>query len=74
MMKQSSSAHVNWQTSSSEAAGNANGSSATKTASRPGASSSQVNKSNGGDSRKVITAQKKTQVAIGRPGFNLGRS
>ncbi|KAE9325965.1 hypothetical protein PF008_g16756 [Phytophthora fragariae] len=79
LMKQSSSAHVNWQTSSAETAGNeasknAKGSSATKTASRPGASSSQVNKSNGGDSRKVITAQKKTQVAIGRPGFSLGRS
>lgn len=79
LMKQSSSANVNWQTSNSEAASNdasknADGSSSANAASRPGASSVQANKSNRGDTRKVITAQKKTQVAIGRPGFSLGRS
>ncbi|KAJ8558876.1 hypothetical protein ON010_g8572 [Phytophthora cinnamomi] len=79
LMKQSSSAHVNWQTSTSEAAGseaskNADRSSAVNSASRSGASSSQAIKTGRGDTRKVITAQKKTQVAIGRPGFSLGRS
>ncbi|KUF93156.1 hypothetical protein AM588_10003999 [Phytophthora nicotianae] len=78
LMKQSSSAHVNWQTpsvdaASSEATKAGGGSVAADSTSgaRGGASSSQAKKS---DSRKVIKAQKKTQVAIGRPGFSLGRS
>lgn len=82
LMKQSSSAHVNWQALSSEAAGgeavkNIDGSSAVDSASsgsRAATSSLQATKSGQGDTRKVIKAQKKTQVAIGRPGFSLGRS
>ncbi|GMF15057.1 unnamed protein product [Phytophthora lilii] len=84
LLKQSSSAHVNWQTPSSEAAGgeatkSASSSSAAiaaDTSSRAGGSSFQSNRSGSrrGDNRKVIKAQKKTQVAIGRPGFSLGRS
>ncbi|KAG7379704.1 hypothetical protein PHYPSEUDO_008270 [Phytophthora pseudosyringae] len=83
LMKQSSSAHVNWQIPSVDAAGNeaaksGGGSSAIDSASsgpaRAGAPGSQTKKGGRGDSRKVIKAQKKTQVAIGRPGFSLGRS
>ncbi|KAF4315196.1 hypothetical protein BBO99_00009548 [Phytophthora kernoviae] len=84
LMKQSSSAHVHWQTASSDmisseaasgktvdgsSVANSSGNSA-----RAATASSQARKPGRGDSRKVITAQKKTQVAIGRPGFSLGRS
>jgi tRNA pseudouridine13 synthase len=77
LMKQSSSAHVNWQTPSSEAAGSEAAKAAddsTTGGSKAAASSSSAKKSGRGDARKVIKAQKKTQVAIGRPGFSLGRS
>ncbi|CAH0514847.1 unnamed protein product [Peronospora belbahrii] len=75
LMKQSSSVRVNWQTSSSEAAsGEAakviNGSCAADSVFSNNKSSHVTR----GDPRKVIKAQKKTQVAIGRPGFSLGRS
>ncbi|KAL4086223.1 hypothetical protein PRIC1_014354 [Phytophthora ramorum] len=82
LMKQSSSAHVNWQTPNSEVpSGEAvkvgDGSNVGDYASRSsrgGISSSQATKSGRNDSRMIIKAQKKTQVAIGRPGFSLGKS
>ncbi|EEY58373.1 pseudouridylate synthase, putative [Phytophthora infestans T30-4] len=75
LMKQSSSAHVNWQTPNvdapgSEAAKSGSGSTAADSAS----SGSRAGQAKKADTRKVIKAQKKTQVAIGRPGFSLGRS
>ncbi|CAI5718657.1 unnamed protein product [Peronospora destructor] len=82
LMKQSSSAQVNLQTPSSEAGNDdvakiINGSSVVYSASRGSRAaiiSPQVTKSGRGDTRKVIKTEKKTQVAIGRPGFSLGRS
>ncbi|OWZ15132.1 Pseudouridylate synthase [Phytophthora megakarya] len=70
LMKQSSSTNVNWQIPSSETGAEAskNGDFSSG-GSRVGASNLRQ-----GGSRKVIKAQKKTQVAIGRPGFSLGRS
>ncbi|KAF4130303.1 tRNA pseudouridine synthase D (TruD), partial [Phytophthora infestans] len=72
LMKQSSSAHVNWQTPNvdapgSEAAKSGSGSTAADSAS----SGSRAGQAKKADTRKVIKAQKKTQVAIGRPGFSL---
>ncbi|KAL3669682.1 hypothetical protein V7S43_005064 [Phytophthora oleae] len=78
LMKQSSSAHVNWQTPSGETATSdatkAGEGSGAGSGARAGGAGSQTKKAGRGDSRKVIKAQKKTQVAIGRPGFSLGRS
>ncbi|RLN96157.1 hypothetical protein BBJ28_00011637 [Nothophytophthora sp. Chile5] len=83
LMKQSSSVHVNW---SSDAVGTeatpAPGKKSTEVAttetasaaSDAGANATQTKKPRRGETRKIITAQKKTQVAIGRPGFSLGRS
>lgn len=73
LMKQSNSASVNWQTANSDET-SSKASDEVSNGSRPGSASSHARKPRGGDSRKVITAQKKTQVAIGRPGFSLGRS
>lgn len=79
LMKQSSSVHVSWQnsggtantapengTTSGEATGKA------KQSAKPAAGAAK--KGGKPEPRKVITAQKKSQVAIGRPGFSLGRS
>ncbi|KAI9908028.1 hypothetical protein PsorP6_016495 [Peronosclerospora sorghi] len=83
LMKQSSSDLVNWQTHASVESGNQQattltGGVATKDAAPSGpnaaAASAQVTKSGRGDMRKIIKAQRTTQVAIGRPGFSLGRS
>lgn len=82
LMKQSSSIHVNWQhTGPSDAAVEAKGQSGSgngeaNTKSEGGKQSKKSKKPVTGkpESRKVITAQKKTQVSIGRPGFSLGRS
>jgi tRNA pseudouridine13 synthase len=87
LMKQSSSVHVSWQQGgSSDFVATENGSSASTTAEKnvgesaakastatekPAKKTKKLAKS---EPRKVITAQKKTQVAIGRPGFSLGRS
>ncbi|RMX66169.1 hypothetical protein DD238_002678 [Peronospora effusa] len=82
LMKQSSSVQVNWQTPSSEAGHDdvakvINGSSVVYSASsgsKAAIISPQVTKSGRDNTRKVMKTEKKTQVAIGRPGFSLGRS
>lgn len=86
LMKQSSSVHVNWQqgsggdsvavesgasASATTGTGRNAGEAAAKATVKPAKKAKKQAKS---EPRKVITAQKKTQVAIGRPGFSLGRS
>ncbi|CAI5734785.1 unnamed protein product [Hyaloperonospora brassicae] len=79
LMKQSGSAHVHWKTSNShttrgEATQTSGGPSNTDSGSSGVRATTSSTKSGRGDARKIIKAQKTTQVAIGRPGFSLGRS
>uniref|UniRef100_A0AAV1U4N9 TRUD domain-containing protein n=1 Tax=Peronospora matthiolae TaxID=2874970 RepID=A0AAV1U4N9_9STRA len=79
LLKQSGSMQVNWQTSISQAAKdkatrNIGGVSNVDSGSTGSRTATSGTKAGQGDMRKVIKAQKTTQVAIGRPGFSLGRS